>query len=99
MKKARGMHTASMLENGSILVMGGSQSYQHFITMNQSDIHPVRSGEIFDPLMEMSFELPYTSFFDRVNSSATNLEGKRVLIIGGKGPDASMSAALFDYSF
>jgi len=98
LKTARAHHASVKLSNGTILLLGGTKRLQHFISENQEDSYPVRFNEILDPIMNMSFEISHKTYYNRVESSATALDSKRILFLGGKGPDGSQSASLFDYN-
>jgi hypothetical protein len=68
----RHSHTATLLENGKVLIIGGD---------NQNGI--VSQAEIFDPASQNS-PLAAALITPRTDHSATRLSDGRVLVIGGR---------------
>jgi hypothetical protein len=68
----RRSHTATLLENGKVLIIGGD---------NQNGI--VSQAEIFDPVSQNS-PLAAALITPRTDHSATRLSDGRVLVIGGR---------------
>jgi hypothetical protein len=81
----RRSHTATLLENGKVLIVGGD---------NQNGI--VSQAEIFDPVSQVS-ALAAALITPRTDHSATRLSDGRVLVIGGRDQIASLqSTELYD---
>jgi hypothetical protein len=81
----RRSHTATLLENGKVLIVGGD---------NQNGI--VSQVEIFDPVTQVS-SLAAALITPRTDHSATRLSDGRVLVIGGRDQIASLqSTELYD---
>ena len=76
MTVARVGHTATVLTDGQVLVIGGANA----------EIGVVASVEIYDPATE-NWELADDITTVRVGHTATLLSDGRVLVVGGVGPD------------
>lgn len=74
---ARGNHTATLLLNGQVLVVGG------VITSNYFTI-PISSAEIYDPTSETWMVITNLVDIARYNHTATLLTNGQVLIAGGQ---------------
>ena len=79
----RRSHTATLLENGKVLIVGGD---------NQNGI--VSQAEIFDPVSQVS-ALAAALITPRTDHSATRLSDGRVLVIGGRDQTASLQSTEF----
>ncbi len=77
----RRSHTATLLENGKVLIVGGD---------NQNGI--VSQAEIFDPVSQVS-ALAAALITPRTDHSATRLSDGRVLVIGGRDQTASLQSS------
>lgn len=75
MHVARAGHTASVMPDGRVLVLG-SGTYRE---------RPLRSAELFDPAAK-TWELASVPDDSRDNHTTTVLDDGRVLVIGGAGP-------------
>ena len=76
----RRSHTATLLENGKVLIVGGD---------NQNGI--VSQAEIFDPVSQIS-ALAAALITPRTDHSATRLSDGRVLVIGGRDQTGSLQS-------
>ena len=76
----RRSHTATLLENGKVLIVGGD---------NQNGI--VSQAEIFDPVSQIS-ALAAALITSRTDHSATRLSDGRVLVIGGRDQTGSLQS-------
>ena len=78
-------HTATLLPNGKVLVVGGYYSGYH------ADV------ELYDPAL-IGFNVTYSLNTARCNHTATLLPNGKVLVVGGEGEDGSIlaSAELYD---
>ena len=90
---ARAGHTATLLRDGRVLIVGGAPS-------GGTGGAPVASAELYDPLTG-TFTLTGSATVARQGASATLLVDGRVLIVGGSvangsGPLAVASAELYD---
>src|SRR5688572_520043 len=74
----RRSHTATLLENGKVLIVGGD---------NQNGI--VSQAEIFDPVSQVS-NLASSLLTARTDHTATRLPDSRVLLMGGRDQTASL---------
>ena len=79
----RRSHTATLLENGKVLIVGGD---------NQNGI--VSQAEIFDPVSQTS-ALAAALITPRTDHSAIRLSDGRVLVIGGRDQTASLQSTEF----
>lgn len=84
MTAARANHTATLLPNGKVLIVGG---------WNGTSI--LASAEIFDPETE-TFSSVGNLAFPRIDHTASSLPDGKVLIAGGKGDQHLASAEVFD---
>jgi Kelch motif/Galactose oxidase, central domain len=89
MQAARAEHTSTLLQNGKVLVAGG--------TDGNTDL---RTAELYDPATD-TFSPTGDMVQARRDHTATLLENGRVLIAGGKSPstnteNAAASAELYD---
>ncbi len=82
-------HTATPLQDGRILIAGGS-------TADFADLRYVTMAEVFDPDTERF--IPAGSLaIGRISATATLLEDGKVLIAGGQGENGNLNEAeLFD---
>jgi hypothetical protein len=88
MTSARFRHTATLLQNGKILVTGGGPKYPEYATTN--------TAELFDPAMGTFTSLPPMTTA-RQYHTATLLPDGRVLLAGGYSDiDNTDTAELFD---
>jgi hypothetical protein len=76
----RRSHTATLLENGKVLIIGGD---------NQNGV--VSQAEIFDPVSRTS-TLAATSLTPRTDHTANRLSDGRVLVIGGRDQNTSLDS-------
>jgi hypothetical protein len=76
---ARVYHSATLLPNNKVLIIGGG------VSANISN-----SAEIFDPLTGESVELPWRMRIPRNGHTATLLPDGRVLVVGGNPGDTTM---------
>jgi hypothetical protein len=84
METARAFHTATLLNDGSVLVTGG------LVTVGKNVYVDLATAEVFDP-NSGTFMPKGTMIFARANHAATLLsDGTTVLITGGR------TAELFD---
>src|SRR5262249_26385677 len=81
---ARRGHTATLLQDGNILIVGGD---------NASGL--VAAAEIFDPMAVTSLNTPSNPLSLRTDHTATLLSDGRVLIIGGVDSSGSISSTEF----
>ena len=94
--EAREEHTATLLQNGQVLVIGGGSVLD--------DSGPVRSlAELFDPTTDSRTELKTGLTNAREDHTATCLQNGQVLVVGGRnvrreGVPVLASAELFDLS-
>ena len=79
----RRSHTATLLENGKVLIVGGD---------NQNGI--VSQAESFDPVSQVS-ALVAALITPRTDHSATRLSDGRVLVIGGRDQTGSLQSTEF----
>jgi hypothetical protein len=73
-------HTATLLEDGKVLIVGGD---------NQNGM--VGQAELLDPVSQTS-SLAATSIVARTDHTATRLADARVLVIGGRGQNGSLTS-------
>lgn len=85
MLSARFEATATLLEDGRVLIAGG-------LGPKDDDVGPLSSAELFDPATE-SFSRTGTMNDERSNHAAAALADGRVLISGGDGGDTSIASA------
>src|SRR5258708_39292094 len=83
MNAARWLHTATLLNDGTVLVVGGS-SVSAETTLN--------SAEIYDPVAGSFALLANTLNTARVGHTATLLSNGQVLIVGGYDPTTGIIA-------
>lgn len=90
LNSARYEHTATLLNNGTVLLVGGFESWD-------TPIGPVLgSAELFDPTTG-TFSLTGSLITPRANHAATLLANGEVLITGGQGSAGDLSSAeLYD---
>jgi hypothetical protein len=85
---SRGYHTATLLDNGRVLIVGGQ-------TVTEGSASFFSSAELYDPAAG-TFS-PTGSMADaRESDSATLLQDGRVLIVGGQNDQILASAELYD---
>jgi hypothetical protein len=84
--EARVWHTATLLGDGRVLVIGGS-------SVGADGVSPRASAEIWDP-ETATFSPAGTLATARASHTATLLPDGRVLVVGGTGPTADGSARL-----
>ena len=85
---ARGVHTATRLQNGKVLVVGG------FSNELQSNL---ASAELYDPMTNRWTRLATGLLDARSFHAATLLQNGKVVVVGGSGGDGSLaSTELFD---
>ncbi|MBV9073845.1 MAG: hypothetical protein JOZ10_09455 [Acidobacteria bacterium] len=95
MNRILGVHTATLLANGQVLMVGGSQGYtEDFEQAGQRD------AELYDPVAKR-FTTTVNMTSPRDFHTATLLQNGKVLVAGGLGvgldqPPAQSSAELFD---
>src|SRR5262249_12733115 len=78
MLQPRTGHTATLLSDGKVLVMGGgSGAYPNFVNL--------RSAEYFDPGTQRWFSASST-FYERLGHTATRLKNGNVVVAGGTFP-------------
>jgi len=89
MHDKRVWHTTTPLQDGRILVAGGS-------TADGSDLRYVTAAEVFDPNFQQC--IPVGSLaIGRTSATATLLDDGKVLIAGGQGENGNLNEAeLFD---
>jgi len=89
MATARAFHTATLLGNKKVLIVGGCEE-------NDQACVPKKSAELFDPLTG-TFSSTGDLAVPRTSHTATLLPGGNVLVAGGSvDPSASVSAELYD---
>jgi N-acetylneuraminic acid mutarotase len=93
---AREGHTATLLQNGQVLVVGG-------FTQEATSASSLASAELFDPATKTWTLLPTGLTTGRSHHTATLLQNGQVLVVGGEGlaqgstlADGLASAELFD---
>ena len=87
MNSARNEHTATLLQNGKVLITGGQGS----------DGGVLDTAELFDPATGASTSLPNMMSSQRFRHTATLLPNGKVLIAGGgNGGQSVNTAELFD---
>ena len=89
MTTGRFFHTATLLENGMVLITGG---------LNGGE--PLATAEIYDPVAK-TFSSTGTMTMARMGHTATLLGGGKVLLVGGGGSfggNATAAAELYDPS-
>ncbi|SPE31108.1 High-affinity leucine-specific transport system, periplasmic binding protein LivK (fragment) [Candidatus Sulfotelmatomonas gaucii] len=85
MQSGRTEHTATLLADGRVLIVGGSTS-----------VEPMASAEIYDPDAG-TFVAAASMASPRSNHTATMLSSGKVLIVGGENDEAALaSAELYD---
>lgn len=77
LKKARIFHTASLLPDGRVLIIGGQGK------INQNNLGALNSIEIYDPLAKSVQPLEFSLSVSRLLHSATTLQDGNILIAGG----------------
>lgn len=85
MLSARFEATATPLDDGRVLIVGGRGQ-------EGGDVGPLSSAELYDPSTE-SFSRTGTMNDERSNHAATALADGRVLVSGGDGGDTSIASA------
>ncbi len=85
MNKSRAAHTATVLDNGKVLIVGGFNS----------DENGTASTEIFDPATK-TFSAGVNLSVKRASHTATRLPGGKVLIAGGFNGNYIDSAEIYD---
>ena len=80
MQSGRNQHTATLLDNGKVLIAAGSL-----------DTVPLKSAEVFDPANN-TFSSVGSLAVVRKSHTATKLQDGRVLITGGKSPIGYLSS-------
>ncbi len=89
MATGRSWHTATLLNNGKVLIAGGGYDFGW-------DYMPFNSAELYDPASDTFTALP-NMYAKRLYHTATLLLNGKVLIAGGYTPmDNLTSAELFD---
>jgi hypothetical protein len=88
MTESRGFHTATLLSDGRVLIAGGDAA-------PWTTSHLVATAEVYDPKTG-TFTRTGSMTTDHEFHTATLLSDGRVLIVGGKGYEASASAELYD---
>lgn len=84
-KIARQHHTATLLKNGQVLLVGG----QEFMTKNGDDRYPrvISRAEIYNPEGNDAWSPTASMKAARVHHTATLLADGRVLVVGGHSGD------------
>ena len=92
MKDARVAHTATLLQDGRVLIAGGSDG-----TTNASNVTTaIASAELYDPKTG-TFSATGSMLNERKNYTATLLQDGRVLVVGGETDSAALATAeLYD---
>ncbi|WP_437726006.1 kelch repeat-containing protein [Sorangium sp. So ce861] len=92
MGSARSMHTATLLSNGKVLVVGGGTNGGHTPA-------PLAAAEIYDPAANVWTAVPPMDV-PRLGHTATPLPDGRVLVAGGsptgRSPEELASCAIYD---
>jgi uncharacterized repeat protein (TIGR02543 family) len=88
MTVARGYHTATLLPNGKVLVVGGSTGSEEFLTF-------LTSTELYDPATGQ-FTATGSMSQGRIYHKATLLPDGKVLVVGGGYWDVIAIAELYD---
>lgn len=77
LKKGRVFHTASLLPDGRVLIVGGQGR------INPSMLGAINSIEIFDPVLKQVQSSPISLSTPRILHTATTLQNGNILIAGG----------------
>ncbi len=87
----RGWHTATLLPNGSVLVVGG-------VTADAVKSYPLASAELYDSATRTWSATGYLNTSPRSSHTATLLPNGKVLVAGGSDSSSvtSASAELYD---
>ena len=94
MSKSRIGHTATLMKDGRVLIVGGAEVYSPMSNLDTLDgMTLLKSVEIFDPATGV-FSQGQSLNFSRAFHSATLLKDDRVLIAGGVGWIQNSYAAL-----
>lgn len=85
---SRGLQTATLLTDGTVLIVGGQ-------TVTQGSATYFSSGELYDPATG-AFTATGSMHEARESDTATLLQNGRVLIVGGQNDQVLASAELYD---
>ena len=85
---SRGYHTATLLADGRVLIVGGQ-------TVNEGSVSYFSSAELYDPA-SAAFRPTGSMAEARESDTATLLQDGRVLIAGGQNDQILASAELYD---
>ena len=77
LKKARIFHTANLLSDGRVLIIGGQGK------INQSNLGALNSIEIYDPLTKLIQPAGFSLNISRLLHTATTLQDGNILVVGG----------------
>ncbi len=93
LERGRYLHTATLLGTGEVFIAGGYSG-----SLGGGGVETVGTWEIYDPV-EGRVTYTGTLMFPRAGHAAVRLHDGRVLLVGGMGSDASLSAARFTEMF
>jgi Kelch motif len=88
MTTPRSGHTATLLNNGKVLVAGGSNS-------SAAGINGLDTAELYDPVSQTFTPTQSTMTTPRTGHTATLLSDGTVLLAGGNNSTAAMSAEIY----
>ncbi len=78
---ARYSHTVTTLPDGTIMILGGSDSAD--LSNKTAEAHPLASAEFYDPTTA-AFRSALPMAAPRIGPTATLLDSGKLLVIGGK---------------